>query len=69
LRLQIVRTYPQKIREREKAKLAKLPAFSAVSCPATAMTAKVAVKIMNIMTYNHMRAPLTATVSVGTAFR
>jgi hypothetical protein len=25
------KTYPQKIREREKAKLARLPAFSAVS--------------------------------------
>ena len=51
------RTYPQKIRVREKSSCAMFPAVSAVSIPATTISVNVEVKIRNAQTSKNIRPP------------
>uniref|UniRef100_A0A1Y1NI02 Uncharacterized protein n=1 Tax=Photinus pyralis TaxID=7054 RepID=A0A1Y1NI02_PHOPY len=60
---------PQKIKQSVNSKLARLPPASAVSNPATIKVEKVPVKSINMSRKRNMRAPRSATASVGMALR
>jgi hypothetical protein len=63
-----LRSYPQKTRQREKMRLARLAPVSAVSMAAMHMWANVLVKIRNDTMRSHISPPRSVTASVASAF-